>query len=41
MDPEILELGIKNDDVLMRSVHEMTEYFRRHIEQRKKQLLTI
>ena len=33
---EILELGIKNDDVLMRAVHEMTEYFAGHIEDRKK-----
>jgi cytochrome P450 len=32
---EILELGIKNDDVLMHAVHEMTEYFAGHIEQRK------
>src|SRR5258708_31323299 len=33
---EILERGIKNDDTLMRAVHEMTEYFVGHIEQRKK-----
>jgi cytochrome P450 len=32
---EILELGIKNDDVLMRAVHEMTAYFAGHVEQRK------
>src|SRR5260370_38436080 len=33
---EILELGIKNDDTLMRAVHEMTDYFAGHIDQRKK-----
>ena len=33
---EILELGIKDDDALMRAVHEMTAYFAGHIEQRKK-----
>ncbi len=33
---EILELGIKDDDILMRAVHEMTEYFAGHIEHRKK-----
>src|SRR5216684_1624860 len=33
---EILELGIKDDDTLMRAVHEMTKYFAGHIEQRKK-----
>src|SRR5450755_3420669 len=33
----ILELGIKDDDALMRAVHEMTEYFAGHIEQRKRQ----
>ena len=32
---EILELGIKDDDILMRAVHEMTGYFAGHIEQRK------
>jgi cytochrome P450 len=34
---EILELGIKDDDTLMRAVHEMTAYFAGHLEQRKKQ----
>ena len=34
---EILELGIKDDDALMRAVHEMTAYFAGHLEQRKKQ----
>ncbi len=34
---EILELGIKDDDSLMRAVHEMTAYFAGHLEQRKKQ----
>src|SRR6202166_1088550 len=33
---EILELGIKDDHTLMRAVHEMTEYFAGHLEQRKK-----
>jgi cytochrome P450 len=33
---EILELGIKDDDALMRAVHEMAGYFAVHIEQRKK-----
>ena len=32
---EILELGIKDDDTLMRAVHEMTAYFAEHLEQRK------
>ncbi len=32
---EILELGIRDDDVLMRAVHEMAGYFAGHIEQRK------
>jgi len=32
---EILELGIKDDDALMRAVHEMTAYFAGHIEHRK------
>ena len=32
---EILELGIKDDDILMQAVHEMTAYFAGHIEQRK------
>jgi len=32
---EILELGIKDDDTLMRAVHEMTGYFAGHIEHRK------
>ena len=32
---EILELGIKDDDTLMRAVHEMTAYFAGHIEHRK------
>jgi cytochrome P450 len=32
---EILELGIKDNDVLMRAVHEMTAYFAGHVEQRK------
>jgi cytochrome P450 len=32
---EILELGIKNDDALMRAVQEMTTYFAGHIEHRK------
>jgi cytochrome P450 len=32
---EILELGIKDDDTLMRAVHEMTTYFAGHIEHRK------
>jgi cytochrome P450 len=33
---EILELGIKNDQTLMKAVHEMTAYFAGHIEQRRK-----
>src|SRR5664280_69974 len=33
---EILELGIKDDDTMMRAVHEMTGYFAGHIEHRKK-----
>jgi cytochrome P450 len=33
---EILELGIKDDSIMMRAVHEMTAYFAGHIEQRKK-----
>jgi cytochrome P450 len=32
---EILEVGISNDDVLMRAVHEMAGYFAGHIEHRK------
>jgi cytochrome P450 len=32
---EILELGIKDDDTLMRAVHEMTDYFAGHVEHRK------
>ena len=32
---EILELGIKDDDTLMRAVHEMSAYFAGHIEHRK------
>jgi cytochrome P450 len=32
---EILELGISNDEVLMRAVHEMSAYFAGHIEHRK------
>jgi cytochrome P450 len=32
---EILELGIKDDDALMRAVQEMTTYFAGHIEHRK------
>src|SRR5581483_866827 len=32
---EILELGIKDDEALLRGVHEMAEYFAGHIEQRK------
>src|SRR5215218_8470242 len=34
---EILELGINSDEILMRAVHEMSDYFAGHIEQRKKQ----
>jgi cytochrome P450 len=34
---EILELGIKDDDILMQAVHGMTAYFAGHIEQRRKQ----
>lgn len=33
---EVLELGIKDDAILMRAVQEMTGYFIGHIEQRKK-----
>lgn len=33
---EILELGIKNDQILMKAVYEMTNYFAGHIEQRRK-----
>jgi hypothetical protein len=33
---EILELGIKDNDVLMNAVHEMTAYFAGHLENRKK-----
>jgi cytochrome P450 len=32
---EILEVGISNDEVLMRAVHEMAGYFAGHIEHRK------
>jgi len=32
---EILELGISDDDIMMRAVHEMTAYFADHIAQRK------
>ena len=32
---EILELGIRDNDALMRAVHEMSGYFAGHIEQRK------
>jgi cytochrome P450 len=32
---EILELGIKDDDALMRAFHEMTSYFAGHVEHRK------
>jgi cytochrome P450 len=32
---EILELGIKDDDILMRAVHEMTAYFAGHLAQRR------
>lgn len=35
---EILELGIKNDQILMKAVYEMTNYFAGHIEQRRKNL---
>jgi cytochrome P450 len=34
---EILELGIKDDDVMAKAVHEMNAYFAGHIEQRKQQ----
>jgi hypothetical protein len=34
---EILELGIKDDDILMRAFHEMNLYFADHIALRKKQ----
>src|SRR3954451_11000468 len=33
--PEILEVGISNDEILMRAVHEMAGYFAKHIEHRK------
>ena len=33
---EILELGIHDDDMLMRAVHDMTAYFASQIEERKK-----
>ena len=33
---EILELGIRDQDILMRAIHEMTAYFGGHIEQRRK-----
>ena len=33
---EILELGISNDEILMRAVHEMSAYFAGQIEQRKR-----
>ncbi|ETR78018.1 cytochrome P450 [Afipia sp. P52-10] len=33
---EILELGIKNDEVLVKAAEEMTAYFTGHIEQRRK-----
>jgi cytochrome P450 len=33
---EILELGIRDNDVLTRAVHEMKEYFAGHIEHRRK-----
>jgi cytochrome P450 len=32
---EILELGIRDDEILMRAVHEMTVYFVDHVAQRK------
>jgi cytochrome P450 len=32
---EILELGIKDDDILMRAIHEMTAYFADHLAQRR------
>jgi cytochrome P450 len=32
---EILELGIKDDDVMVNAVHQMTAYFAGHIEQRR------
>jgi cytochrome P450 len=35
---EILELGIKDDQTLMKAVHEMTAYFAGHIEQRRQNL---
>ena len=34
---EILELGIKDDQILMQAVREMTGYFAGHVEQRRKQ----
>src|SRR5262249_25026240 len=34
---EILELGIKDDDVLIQAVKEMTGYFAGHVEQRKRE----
>jgi cytochrome P450 len=33
---EILELGIKDNEVLMRAIHELNEYFAGHIEHRRK-----
>jgi cytochrome P450 len=33
---EILELGINNDEILMRALHQMADYFSGHIEARKK-----
>ena len=33
---EVLELGIKDESILMRAVQEMTAYFAGHIERRKK-----
>ncbi|MEK9278787.1 MULTISPECIES: cytochrome P450 [unclassified Bradyrhizobium] len=32
----ILELGIKDENLLLQAVHEMSDYFRAHIEQRRK-----
>jgi cytochrome P450 len=34
---EILELGIKDDDAMMKAVHEMSAYFAGHMEERKQQ----
>jgi cytochrome P450 len=34
---EILELGIKDDDILMQAVKDMTGYFAGHLEQRKRE----